>query len=627
MQFRGQKHRILAAIGVLSLGIATIAVLLFRQAAPSAATTYELPPIAPSPFLNASTSAGFVGMERCKSCHEAAHASYSATAHSLALATVDVAAEPPGGEFDDPRAKRHYAIKHQHAKLHHIESIRNASGKSVILADHPMRYVIGSGRFSRSYLIDRDGFLFESPATWYAARPGWSLSPGYDKSNAGFQRPVELRCLTCHAGRVESVNRSPQRVTLHTQSIDCERCHGPGRLHVDRHEKVDFNAQESDGQDMTIVNPSHLDRQRQEDICAQCHLHGSATIELRGRSLQDFRPGQLLTDFAVFYGSQDSGQQMEVVGHVEQMRLSRCYQASSMTCTTCHDPHDKPSAADAQSYYRAKCLTCHTEQSCAQPHAKRIQADPSDNCVACHMPRGPTEIPHFAFTHHRIGVHTPQKPSSVDDAARLLVPITQNTKLSEFDRERNLGLGYLQLSDGAGQARHAATYRDQALDILQRVHESRQNDPEVDAALARLYWEVDPQKTLKHAGRVIEAKSSSPDAWATACFTLGATYYNTDRPQEALPWLEKTVEVRPTADVWIMLSDCREYAGNLKGALDAAKQAVEMAPDRPRYLQRYAELLDRTGQPDRAVIQRKRMEDLQYYRSQVDGRSQTERVK
>ena len=51
-------------------------------------------------------------------------------------------------------------------------------------------------------------------------------------------------------------------------AIGCERCHGPGELHVkERKAKLPIRGSLDD----SIVNLRHLSRERQEDICAQCH--------------------------------------------------------------------------------------------------------------------------------------------------------------------------------------------------------------------------------------------------------------------------------------------------------------------------------------------------------------------
>jgi hypothetical protein len=66
---------------------------------------------------------------------------------------------------------------------------------------------------------------------------------------------------------------------------------------------------------------------------------------------------------------------------VALLQRSRCYQASQMTCLTCHDVHATQRDTKQLS---GRCLTCHQEQSCklfpAQGHAL------AGRCVDCHMP-------------------------------------------------------------------------------------------------------------------------------------------------------------------------------------------------------------------------------------------------
>ncbi len=91
-------------------------------------------------------------------------------------------------------------------------------------------------------LIERDGFLFQSPITWYVRQRKWDLSPGYEKANLHFDRSVENNCLFCHANRVEPVAGPADRYRppiFRGHAIGCERCHGPGELHVKRPSAVD----------------------------------------------------------------------------------------------------------------------------------------------------------------------------------------------------------------------------------------------------------------------------------------------------------------------------------------------------------------------------------------------------
>src|SRR5437764_1144006 len=217
----------------------------------------------------------------------------------------------------------------------------------------------GGGRFPSStagaYTAEADGFLIESPLTWYASRQGWGLSPGYDRPDQqGFGRGIDAVCLYCHAGQAELVGESKQQFQIREAAIGCERCHGPGSLHLARHTAQRAAGKAADGPDLTIVNPAHLPRPMAEAVCQQCHLQSAASIVARGKKPTDYRPGLPLQEFRHDYSSAGDAAAMTVTGHVEQMHRSRCYQRSdTLSCRTCHNPHGEPEARERVAYYRA----------------------------------------------------------------------------------------------------------------------------------------------------------------------------------------------------------------------------------------------------------------------------------
>lgn len=217
------------------------------------------------------------------------------------------------------------------------------------------------------------------------------------------------------------------------------------------------------------------------------------------------------------------------------------------------------------------------------------------------MPERPTEIPHFAFTHHRIGLHKPEKSSAASaKGVQTLVPLADISHLPPLDQKRCLGLAYLQVSELSEHFQHAEFYRERARRILDDVRQQGLNDPAVDAALARLYWHwrVDPFRTIELAKSVLSADHSSPNDYATALFTLGATYFQQGNPERAIPLLEKLVQVRRYADAWNVLSICKERTKDLSGALEAARQAAVINPDRYEFQRRLAELYSKANKPD-----------------------------
>ena len=264
-----------------------------------------------------------------------------------------------------------------------------------------VKYALGSGTRGVSYLVERDGRLFQSPISWYSQDRRWGLSPGYDgDNNRHFDRPIEPGCLFCHANRVEPVEWTVNRYaepTFRGHAIGCERCHGPGDLHARRPETVE-------GRDPTIVNPRHLEPTLRLAVCEQCHVLGVQRIERPGRSLFDYRPGLPTAAFFAIYGRADETGNT-VVGHVEQMKASRCYRESrgQLDCTSCHDPHQLPAPGEKAESFRRQCLACHEQKGCKLPAPVRLARSPNDDCVRCHMPRGESaDIAHVATTDHRI---------------------------------------------------------------------------------------------------------------------------------------------------------------------------------------------------------------------------------
>lgn len=597
---------------VVAVGVAVLAVIWLRSVPEEVEPRVEpLPPLAQSRFLNAH-QATYVGQAACIECHTDQHHSWEQTAHSRALAEVAITDSPPPGRFEHTPSGRSYEIYFDDGVMRHRETARSSSGEPLLLADLPVRYVIGSGRFSHSYLVERDGFLTESPATWYAALGAWGISPGYETHNAGFERPVNRECIGCHVGRAEHDAGAIQRFTIHSPAIDCERCHGPGSLHVARWRDPAAEPLDSvSGADPTIVHPARLSRAESEAVCAQCHLHTPATVELRGRRRTDFRPGLPLEDFCIHYAPESPNREMRVVGHVEQMRLSACYQrTTTLTCTTCHDPHHSPPDDQRLSYFRDRCLSCHGEQSCRIPSASRAEQAPGDNCMTCHMPSSKTDIPHFAFTHHRIGLHEPDRTADAPQTAAALVPLDDVSRLPQIERDRCLGLGYLQLAGTADSADSAGAWQTVARDLLEDVRARGLIDPEVDAALARLFWRVDPAKTRALAESILTHADATPESRVTALFTLATTRLDQRDASGALPLLEELVTRRLSSEDWYLLSTSRRALGDIAGAVAAAERAAELAPQFPQLHDHLASLYEQVQQPAEAQRARLRADAL-----------------
>ena len=278
-----------------------------------------LPPYSETRYLNASPEASHIGSAACASCHPNNHKSYLLTAHSRSLADVDLATEPPDGAFDHPLRPLVPGLP-QGRRLAPRGSVEDRNRASEISRiDHPVRYLVGSGHFSRTYLVEVEGFLQESPITWYAAKQKWGMSPGYDAPrHAGFERPVAKGCVVCHAGRVEATGEAAKPAGIPREGRRLRELPraGVGPPGLPRVQQAPAGR----------GRPDHRSPRRACAAAARVDLRVLPSERRRDRARSgpefgDFLPGRPLTDYRVHYRLDGDGQ-MTVVGHVEQLRQS-----------------------------------------------------------------------------------------------------------------------------------------------------------------------------------------------------------------------------------------------------------------------------------------------------------------
>ena len=629
MQFRGQlatwPTATTISLVVLSISLACLTAGCGRpvarsfnrtgaKPAPNSATT--LTPIRTSPFKNTAANVGYIGGQACIQCHADEHTSYLQTPHSRALGPVSDD-EPPSASYEHSPSARVYRVATQGGAMQHSEKLLNAAeGDGALSTVHPVKWAIGSGNHSRSYLCELDGFLVESPITWYASRQSWAMSPGYDSAtHSSFHRAVDSGCLYCHAGRIDDSNGRFQPQVLQ-QSIGCESCHGPGSLHASHHEANDHVEGEVD---LTIVNPARLHRLEAEAICSACHLRADASVLLQGRHLTDFRPGMRIEDVRIDFARQTKDGSMTVVGHVEQMRQSRCYvESESLTCTSCHDPHFRPAPEERIQYFRSKCLKCHeSETDCGMPTDQRLKQSATDNCAQCHMPKTDTDIPHFAFTHHRVGLHeSPEAPEANADeppshsshSTVEVHPVHDLSHLQPLERKRARGLAHLELIGKPASPTERQRHIELAMRLLQEVVEAGVKDPVVDSAIARLHF---------LNGDLLEAISEASKALAEAPNDSDAVYVIADSLMQRREWsqavsmFQRLTKLRRVADDWLNLGECQLQEGDTEAGLGSMRHGVAISPFRAEFRTRLAEALAANGRAEEAEMERRRAAQIE----------------
>jgi Flp pilus assembly protein TadD len=523
----------------------------------------------PTPYRNVRPEVQYVGDEACAGCHRSESEAFRQHPMGRSLAAVGsprpaalLDARPPA-DFEVLGFR--YAAERRGDRLLHRETVPGPDGEPGDVVEAEVRYVLGSGTRGESYLVEQDGYLFQSPLSWYREKAVWDLAPGYQERHQHFDRPVIGACLFCHCNRAEPVegiiNRYREPV-FRGEAIGCERCHGPGELHV-RQQRL------TGDRDDTIVNPRHLEPALREAVCEQCHLQGQIRVLPRGRQEFDYRPGLPLEPFWAVFELATSGEaERKAVGQVEQMHQSRCYRDSGgqLGCTSCHDPHRKPAEQEKVAYYRGRCDACHHDRGCALPAPARQEK--GDDCAACHLPRlASADIIHVAASDHRVL----RKPSPGAADLRPPGPPADNAPLVPFHAER-----------------------------------VRPGDPEaardLGVALAGIAGQAAAGPARDHFGELAlplleEATRAHPDDVA-AWEWLGAARRYTDRPKPALAAYEAALALAPQRER--ALAEAGMAAGQLGRTDDAVRYwrgAVAVNPRRWRYHYELAQLL---SEEDRA---------------------------
>lgn len=320
------------------------------------------------------------GDSTCLSCHRD-KAGYESTAHRRTSSHPSRASI--GGEFTGPRSVLRTPNPAVHFRMsadstgYHQTAVTGTGGDTTTRTER-VAYVIGSNRRGQSYLYWRGDSLYQLPVSYWTSLNTWinSPGPGYADGRVNFNRGVAPRCLECHGSWIEAkpdfdvVNRYDSTGAI--LGITCERCHGAGREHVARERSLLRAARGP-----AIVNPARLPRERLMEACAQCH-GGLGSPRVPSFS---YVAGNRLEDYLAL-APPPPGATVDVHGNqVALLQRSRCYQASQMTCLTCHDVHATQRDPKQLS---GRCMTCHQEQSCKlfplQGHAL------AGRCVDCHMP-------------------------------------------------------------------------------------------------------------------------------------------------------------------------------------------------------------------------------------------------
>jgi predicted CXXCH cytochrome family protein len=279
--------------------------------------------------------------------------------------------------------------------------------------------VMGAKNAQTSLFWDKD-IVYELPLSYYTSVNNWGTSPSYPPNQPNFSRAISIDCFECHSSNIELKHKNTEtenyfgtEMKLETMKkesvifgIDCERCHGPAKNHVEYHKK-------NPGLKLAkhIVTHKSLNNQQKLARCVICH---SAATNLESRF--KFVPGNSMADF---YNVSIPNPEANSDVHGNQYGLlsqSKCFlESKTMDCTSCHSSH----TIEIESVVKQsqKCLSCHSEVKknfCTTKVPNGIAL--KDNCIDCHMPKrasgvigfylsGKSEMSPYLLRTHKIGIY------------------------------------------------------------------------------------------------------------------------------------------------------------------------------------------------------------------------------
>jgi hypothetical protein len=505
-------------------------------------------------------SAQEVGSAACSACHQAIARRYAVTPMAQSSGPVSSIRPSPAAEpVTDPSTRATFRPQPtaQAIKLNIERELPR------LTATRDLTYFIGSGRIGRSFLFEQDdGFLYQSPVSWYADSNSWRASPGFQRrTTVDLTRPVEPTCLLCHASRLQQVsgaqNRYDTKQPFLESGIGCERCHGPGQRHVAAMKTAAREAAR------TIINPAKLPAAQRDSICAQCHLTGAARVARAANTGRTaYKPGDdLARTVAVFVwaGARDAA--VTVTSHFEKLAWSRCKQAAGdkLWCGTCHSPHGAPVNV------RERCVTCHATKPCKFDKAARLARN--DECHSCHMPKSEVQdAEHAVYTDHSIPRRA-QSPVAASAPVKELVPFWTQAPADP----RDLALAY------AVTALTEPSVRRQAFDLLRSAEAKYPADLPIAAQLAQFYDRLrQPTRALPLFERVVAGNPGN----TAALINLGTLYAQADRLPEAIALWQRALAQNPAlTQARINVAVAQIRLGDREAGISSLRVALNYDPD------------------------------------------------
>ena len=360
-----------------------------------------------SPYLNVYNDIEYVGINTCKQCHMDIYNTFikNGMGKSFNVAQKEFSSSEFKHPIFDSILGFHYFPEWIDNELF-LNEYQLKFNDTVFSLKTKIDYIVGSGNHTNSHIINSNGYLYQAPFTFYTQDSILDFPPGFEHgNNSRYDRKIGLECMSCHNAFPHFNLGSENKFEKIPTGIDCERCHGPGSLHVANIQSGQL-VDTSKFFDYSIVNPINLSIELQNELCSRCHVQGNSVLKYE-KSFFDFKPGMYLNEVMDVYLPRYTNSEDDFImaSHLDRMKQSKCFTSSNgnMSCIGCHNPHISAKKTTTNQYNNT-CYSCHNSESCSEESAIRFKIE--DNCISCHMKESKTiDIPHVTITDHKIRIN------------------------------------------------------------------------------------------------------------------------------------------------------------------------------------------------------------------------------
>lgn len=279
---------------------------------------------------------------------------------------------------------------------------------------YPVDYTIGS-KWQQGYATKlANGEIHVFPIQYSAVEKQWLNywkvidTAGTERSDLDSWQKLDqatsyqAACAVCHTSQLRNVKGGgfeADNLEFRESGVDCEMCHGPSARHVS---SMNTGEEYPKGPLDPPVDFNKISSRDFVAICAQCHMQSAIRApgphgELNYSTSDAFFVRDRRIPFGEFSrkGFYKDGRFRQTTFIVEALERSKCFQKSSVSCGTCHNPHIRDEASNQTALKfrddpNQMCTGCHTQfqdKRIVGDHTHHGPESEASQCVSCHMPR------------------------------------------------------------------------------------------------------------------------------------------------------------------------------------------------------------------------------------------------